>query len=60
MKRKYHLGGVILFILCLVIAVILFPMASDNKQVYEGILLTSITILVLIMLFIIKVNVIDS
>ncbi len=60
MKRKYHLGAVIVFLVCLAVAVILFPLASDNQQIYEGILLTSITLVVLIMLFIIKVNVLDS
>lgn len=60
MKHKYNIGAIFLFLVCLAIAVILFPMASDNEDIYEGLLLTSIAILILIMLFLIKVNVLDS
>ena len=59
MKRKYHLGAVIFFLICLAVAVVLVPMASSDKQLYEGILLTSITLVILLMLYIIKVNVLD-
>lgn len=60
MKRKYHVGAVLLFLICLAVAVILFPIAFDNQKIYEGFILTSIGILVLLMLFLIKVNVLDS
>ena len=60
MKNKYNIGAIALFLICLAVAVILFPMASDNEEIYESILLTSIAILILIMLFLIKVNVLDN
>lgn len=60
MKRKYHLGAVLLFLVCLAITVVLFPLAFDNQELYKGILLTSIAIVVLLMLFLIKVNILDS
>lgn len=60
MKRKYHLGAVMFFLVCLATAVILFPMASDNQEIYEGFLLSSIAIVILLMLFLLKVNILDS
>jgi hypothetical protein len=60
MKKKYHLGAIMLFLICLAIVVVLFPLAFDNKRIYEGLLLTSIAIVILLMLFLIKVNVLDS
>lgn len=60
MKQKYNIGAIILFLVCLAVTVILFPVACDNEQVYEAILLTSIAIVVFIMLFLLKINLIDS
>lgn len=60
MRKKYHTGAVMFFLACLALAVVLFPIAFDNPKIYEGFLLSSIAILILLMLFLIKVNILDS
>jgi protein-S-isoprenylcysteine O-methyltransferase Ste14 len=61
MKRdSYNLRTVVVILLCCVLAVLFFPVAFDNPAVYEGIIYTSIAIVILLLLFLIKVHIFES
>lgn len=58
--QKYNLWAITIVLLACVLAVLLFPLAFDKPNIYLGILLASIGIVVVIFMFLIKVHVFDK
>lgn len=56
-NQKYNFWVIIGILCCLVIAVILFPVASDNVDVYKAILYTSIGVVIVLMGYLVKIHI---
>ena len=55
--QRYNIWIIISIILLCVTAVLFFPMAFDNKEVYKAIIYLSIGVLLILLLFLIKAHV---
>ena len=61
MKSNRYLSWTVgIILLCCVLAVIFFPMASDNMTAYKGIVFTSIAVVLLLLFFLVKAHIIES
>lgn len=47
-------------ILCCVLAVLLFPMVSNDKEIYTAVICASIGIVIFLLLYLIKVHVFET
>ena len=47
-------------ILCCVLAVLLFPMVSNDKEIYTAVICVSIGIVIFLLLYLIKVHVFET
>lgn len=59
-QQRYSLWAITIVLLACVLAVLLFPVAFDSPNIYMGILLASIGIVVFIFMFLIKVHIFEK
>ncbi len=59
-NQRYSIWIVVIVLLCCLLAVVFFPMASDNHEIYKAIIFTSIAVVLIMLLFLIKVHVFES
>lgn len=59
-SNRYRSWAVVIILLCCILAVVFFPMASDNMTLYKAIVFTSIAIVLLLLFFLVKVNILES
>lgn len=61
MKNRRFSNWIVGIILsCCLLAVVFFPYASDNREIYKAIIYTSIVIVLFLLLYLIKVHVFES
>ena len=58
--RKCKIKSLLLILVLCILVVLLFPFTSNDKSVYQGILVTAIGIVVTMLLFLFKVHLFDS
>ncbi|WP_340114756.1 hypothetical protein [Maribellus mangrovi] len=58
--QRYNIWIILAIILLCVTAVLLFPVAFDNKEIYKAIIYLSIGIVLLLLFFLIKVHVFET
>jgi len=59
-SQKYNLWAVVAIILLCIAAVLLFPIAFHNTEVYKAVIYAAIGVVILLLLYLIKVHVFDS
>lgn len=57
---KYNIGTIVVILLCCVLAVLFFPVASNDKEIYKAVIFASIGVVIILLLFLIKVHVFES
>jgi lipopolysaccharide export LptBFGC system permease protein LptF len=58
--QRYNIWIILAIILLCVFAVLFFPLASDNGEIYKAIIYMSIGIVLLLLFFLIKVHVFET
>jgi len=56
-NRRFSNWTVAIILLCCLLAVVFFPFASDNREIYKAIIYTSIVIVFFLLLYFIKLHV---
>ena len=59
-NQRYNIWIIATILLCCVLVVLLFPVAFDNKEIYKGIIFTSIGVVIFLLMFLVKVHVFES
>ena len=59
-NQRYNIRAVMVIILCCVLAVLLFPMVSNDKEIYTAVICVSIGIVIFLLLYLIKVHVFET
>ena len=59
-NQKYNIWVIVAILLCCVLVVLFFPMAFDNKEIYKGIIFTSIGVVIFLLMFLVKVHVFET
>jgi len=59
-SKRYSIKTIVVIILCCVAAVLFFPVASNDKEIYKAVIFAAIGVVFLVLLFLIKVHVFES
>ncbi|MEN8118139.1 MAG: hypothetical protein ABFS16_14235 [Bacteroidota bacterium] len=56
-NHRYNIWVVITILLCCVFAVLFFPVASDNVGTYKAVLFTSIGVVVILLVYLVRAHI---